>query len=172
VSNTAIEAVRDAVAKQGLSAVARALDLPRTTISSVLSGAAREVSVLAVEARAERLQAGGLSPRDRAALVVGAVTTDPAALLAAEDAIRAIDPTFGRPVKIVDSVAAGVARHGLPAAAAALGCLPENVGKILDGSAPIYVVQVAVAHLPALRALDREADAAAAEDATTETEAP
>jgi hypothetical protein len=49
----AIEALRDAVGRLGLSEVARRLNVPRSTLSNVLAGAGRQGSTVLVMARAQ-----------------------------------------------------------------------------------------------------------------------
>lgn len=49
------EAIRAAVARDGLAGTARALGVQRSTLASYLSGACREGTILLMEARFKRL---------------------------------------------------------------------------------------------------------------------
>jgi plasmid maintenance system antidote protein VapI len=161
VSNSPIETVRDAVAKQGLSAVARLLGVPRTTVSSVLAGSAREGNVQLVTDRVDRLRPAAVAPHDAVALVVAAVTSDAACLDAAVSGIQAIRPGFGRQPNLLEAVRDARDRHGAEATAEALHCTADDVERIVAGEASVYVQQRAGGRLLALGALDAAADAAA-----------
>jgi hypothetical protein len=156
VSNTAIETVRDAVAKQGLSAVARALDVPRTTVSSVLAGSAREGNVSLIESRADRLLPG-VGPEGEVEAIYGLVAAEPAKRADVVAFLRQSDPDFARPFVVVDVLVAAVAAVGLPRTAELVGIQGRFVEAVIAGTAAVHFMMMAKVAVPRLRAAIRVA---------------